>query len=232
MNIPESWVVLEEVDSTQRFAAGLLRSGRSADVVYAHHQNAGKGRFDRIWLSDPSESLTFSIIFREAADHPRPWLVGMSCAIAAAKECGCQVQWPNDLVFAGNKLGGVLVELLPVGNSEKRVPVVGIGINVKQHRMPYAIEPFATSLALIGVEREPIELAVQIAEAARRFIPGDWSEIEEAWAELDQTPGKKFKLSGGEIATAISVGVQGALLAEVDGQTREVFAADALFGLP
>lgn len=221
--------MLDEVDSTQRFASGLLKSGQPGDVVFAHHQNAGKGRFDRVWLSERGASLTFSIILREAADHPKPWLIGMASAVCAARICGCKVQWPNDLVSGAKKLGGTLVELVP--DQERRlIPILGIGINVKQRSMPEAIEPIATSLALLGIHKEPVDLALDIEASLRGSIPNEWADIRDAWTELDETPGKTFRLWDGEIGKAVSLTDQGALIVNVGGEMREVLAADAVFG--
>lgn len=115
-----------EVDSTNRLAADLARSGAADGVVVgADHQTAGRGRRGRTWDSRPGASLLVSVVLR-----PAPALVTLAAGVAAAEACeavaGVEVglKWPNDLLLDGAKLGGILSEL--VGDAA----VVGLGLNL------------------------------------------------------------------------------------------------------
>lgn len=116
----------EEVDSTNRVAAELARSG-AADglVVGADHQIAGRGRRGRTWESRPGTSLLVSVVLR-----PVPALVTLAAGVAAAEACESvagmpiHLKWPNDVLCAEGKLGGILSEL--VGDAV----VVGLGVNL------------------------------------------------------------------------------------------------------
>jgi len=116
----------DELDSTNRVAAELARSG-AADglVVGADHQTAGRGRRGRTWESRPGASLLVSVVLR-----PAPALVTLAAGVAAAEACEAVVagpvhlKWPNDVMSAGGKLGGILSEL--VGDAV----VVGLGLNL------------------------------------------------------------------------------------------------------
>src|SRR5947209_17623403 len=88
-----------------------------------------------------------SMAFAAYADHPRPYLVGMGVAVAAAAVIRCELAWPNDLVVGGQKLGGILTELLP-DQTGRRVPVVGVGINLNHKRFPAEIAGRAPNAAL------------------------------------------------------------------------------------
>lgn len=167
---------VDEVDSTQGLAAKLLaKSPGGPGLILARHQTAGRGRFDRTWHSDKDLSLTMSLIFREYPDHPKPWLIGMSVACAAAAALHCQVQWPNDLVSQGRKLGGVLTEIFP-DTQGRRTPVAGVGINLNQTSFPSELASCATSLRLVheafaaSVE-EPSEHAAPVRTSPKRARP-------------------------------------------------------------
>lgn len=115
-----------ELDSTNRLAADLARSGAPDGVVVgADHQTAGRGRRGRTWESRPGASLLVSVVLR-----PAPALVTLAAGVAAAEACevvaGAKVglKWPNDLLVGEAKLGGILSEL--VGDAA----VVGLGINL------------------------------------------------------------------------------------------------------
>jgi len=227
----EKWVEVESIETTQALAAKLLAEDAPVGVVYAHHQTAGKGRLGRTWLSQEGDSLTFSMIFRAYADHPKPHLVGMAASLAAAGALHCQLRWPNDLVIGELKLGGILTELLP--DSKRRlVPVVGIGVNLNQASFPPELEPIATSLsASRGGRYDPELIAHRIVERLAALPePSSWSDLAPIWDLFDFTPGKRYKLTNGEEAVALGIGSEAQLLCSVNGESRAVLAAEALFG--
>lgn len=115
-----------EVDSTNRVAAELARDGAADGVVVgADHQTAGRGRRGRTWESRPGSALLVSVVLR-----PVPPLVTLAAGVAAADACrdvaGVDValKWPNDVLTADGKVGGILSEM--VGDAA----VVGLGLNL------------------------------------------------------------------------------------------------------
>lgn len=231
MRAPGEWTVHDVVNSTQNLAAEYLLRGSTVGVVFAHDQVQGRGRFGRPWLSAPGDSLTFSLVFREYADHPRPYLVGMAVALAAAGALHCQLRWPNDLVEGERKLGGILTELLP-DEQGRRVPVVGVGINLNQSSFPEEVAAIATSAHLMhGGSYDPRQVGEDILKRLSGLPePTSWSALAPIWGLFDATPGKRFRLATGEEAIALGIGSDAQLLCSVDGESRSVMAADALFG--
>lgn len=231
---------VEEVDSTQRLAAQFIaRDGSGPSLILAHNQTAGHGRFGRAWHSAPGESLTATFVFWEYADAPRPWLIGMAVACAAASVLHCQLQWPNDLVARGRKLGGVLVELFddPKG---RRVPAVGLGINLNQTGFPPEVEGRAISLRMVQeVARHDGESPQFVPskilnEVVRRLFslpePEEWACLAPIWELYDATGGKLYSLPDGREGIALRVGADGELLLSVNGEPMTVRAAEAHFG--
>lgn len=222
------WKTFDEVDSTQNVASEMLLAGENVGVVIARHQTAGKGRFDRKWHSAPGEVLAMSLVFEE---HPRPYLLGMACALATAEALDCQIQWPNDVVVGGKKVAGVLTEIKQDTRS-RRLPVVGIGVNLNQLEFPQEIAHRAWSLRLRDDEvRDPFEIAKAIVEQIHRIpTPSRWTELHDLWMRHDVTPGKEYQLNDGRVGIATSVGMDGELVCMIDGQSQTVYAADAIFG--
>lgn len=230
MKLPALCEFLEEVDSTQAVCGRRLAAGEPVGTVIARDQTEGRGRFGRTWQSQAGQSLTMSIAFTEYADSESPWLIGMAVACACAEVLGCQVRWPNDLAAHGSKLGGILTELLP-DHEGRRIPVVGIGINVGQIDFPADLTLFATSCALIGLAKglSPEQLASEVVEGIRAMPePVDWAAIAPYWGPLDATAGKRYRLPNGTEGVALRVGAMGQLVCRVGSTEVEVLAAEAL----
>lgn len=129
-------VHLGEVTSTSDVArAGLLAGtlGRG-DVVLADAQSAGRGRRGRGWVTVPGRSLAASVVL---APPPiaRPGRLTVLCAVAACRAlegCGARelrIKWPNDLMRADRKVGGLLAEALEAPDGP--AVVLGVGLNLR-----------------------------------------------------------------------------------------------------
>lgn len=112
----------------------------SNSVCFAERQTAGRGRLGRHWVSPFARNLYFSIRWRfhqgAAAVEGLSLAVGVCVRRAIAQQTGVSVglKWPNDVLFQGKKLAGILLEMVgdPTGQCDV---IVGIGINVS---MPVA----------------------------------------------------------------------------------------------
>lgn len=101
-------------------------------AVFVHQQSAGRGRQGKSWHSQIGHALTFSVSWQ--FDRPQAQLGGLAIATAIAccralRPLGVPVQlkWPNDLVIGGDKLGGILIETLPLAGHT--AAIIGIGLN-------------------------------------------------------------------------------------------------------
>lgn len=129
--------IRDSVDSTnsrliERAAAGAA----SGMVLVAELQTGGRGRLGRAWHAGLGEALTFSLLWRFArgagALSGLPLAVGIALAraIEAAGAASVALKWPNDLLWRGRKLGGILIEL--AGDAMgPTAAVIGVGINVR-----------------------------------------------------------------------------------------------------
>lgn len=125
-----------ELDSSNRYAMQVAQRGpASGHVVLAEMQSAGKGRLGRSWVSPFGRNMYLSMIWQ--FDAGAGALEGLSLAVSVAfsralhklgvHEFG--VKWPNDLLSAGKKFCGILIEL--AGNLDGPCQaVIGIGANV------------------------------------------------------------------------------------------------------
>ncbi|MBI5707709.1 MAG: biotin--[acetyl-CoA-carboxylase] ligase [Armatimonadetes bacterium] len=234
-----AFLEVEEVDSTQHLAARLIKeNGHAPSLIFAHHQTSGHGRHGRTWYSAPGESLTASLVFGEYANAPKPWLIGMALACAAASVLHCQLQWPNDLLARGKKLGGVLTEVFE-DRDGRRIPVVGLGINLNQSSFPPEIEQRAISLTMAHEAgfggANPMALTPRniLAKVVERLPslpePTEWAHLSPIWDLFDATAGKLYSMPDGRQGIALRVGRDGELLLSVEGNPMAVRAAEAHF---
>lgn len=125
---------LQRVRSTSELARRLALEGslRPGDAVLADAQVAGHGRRGRVWLTVPGRSLAVSLL---VAPPPldRPARLVLAAAVAtcrALESCGARelrIKWPNDLLRADRKLGGLLAESVP---GLPGLVVLGVGLNL------------------------------------------------------------------------------------------------------
>jgi BirA family biotin operon repressor/biotin-[acetyl-CoA-carboxylase] ligase len=105
------------------------------EVALAEFQSAGRGRRGRTWLAPPGGAVCLSLSWT-FAQMPRDvgslsLAIGV-CVVRALGKLGVadlQLKWPNDVLIADAKLGGILIEL----RAEAAGPacaVIGIGLNV------------------------------------------------------------------------------------------------------
>jgi BirA family biotin operon repressor/biotin-[acetyl-CoA-carboxylase] ligase len=147
----------EVVDSTNLRAKLLANQGApEGTVVLAEQQTKGRGRLGRMWSAQPGIGLWFSLILRpqvgtaELAVITILTAVTLARAIEQATDVQVQVKWPNDLLYHGAKLVGILAELNGEMDRVKYL-VIGIGINVNHlpEDFPPELAGRATSLRQI-----------------------------------------------------------------------------------
>lgn len=222
MNITGSINHYETTTSTQHEAKFHLDG-----VHWTSDQTAGKGRFDRVWHSEKDKSVAVSIALPAYKNHPKPFLVGMSIAVAIADKFRLQIQWPNDLVLGKKKVGGILTEIV------HGIPVVGIGLNLGAMSFPTEIDTKATSLVNEGHEELAPAQALQLmVDAIKAFepMPNSWTELKARWMKFDTTEGKVFQTQDETIGIAIGISDEGELLWNSRGEFRILSVAEALWG--
>lgn len=184
---------LHRVDSTNDYLKAFVDDGETR-IVVAREQTSGKGRGENIWYSPPEEGLYLSYLLYPGWQlEQSPYLnmlSGLATVLAIGEDgpSGLQIKLkrPNDILIAGKKVGGILVEM---SSMQDRIiwAIVGIGINLYQKEFPRDF-PQATSLALEGVTvSHPLDLCDrltgQFERLYRELEEGRWETIR---AEFEQ----------------------------------------------
>ena len=134
----------------------------------AERQRAGRGRQGRSWISPTGNFYGSTLVRLRPTDPPAPTLafvaaVALEEAVAVFKPAGAlSLKWPNDLLLAGAKLAGILLE-----RADDTV-IAGIGVNLATH--PDLPDRPTTSLAAGGVTVSPEPFAETLAEIFSRWL--------------------------------------------------------------
>ncbi|SRR5579871_4191549 len=210
--------------STMNDAAALATAGEPhGTIVAAEEQTAGRGRLGRIWHSEKSAGLYFSMILRPplpAAAAPMLTLVaGLAVRQAISEISGrpfpqTDLRWPNDVLLRGGKCAGILLEMTAEPERIKYV-ILGVGINVNQSEMPSDLDNSATSLRIAcgrTFMRSAVLAAVLRALAAsldRLLAPGGRAAIVEDFERQSTfARGKRVEISeGGEDVHGVTEGL-------------------------
>lgn len=188
-------LVYKHTASTNDIAWKLLETAQSEGcAVFAESQSRGRGRQGRSWHDEPGRSILLSVLLLPRLPPERAHvLTVLGCvsvceAIQTLTGRSPHIKWPNDVILAGRKVAGILVE---TRTSENRPPdafVLGIGINVNQeaHDFPAELRDKATSLRLslaTPVDRTALARAL-LQRLDDRYLEAcvdDLADLEEAW---------------------------------------------------
>ncbi len=128
--------IFDSINSTNTYLLECAKVGSlSGSVCIAQQQTKGRGRHGRVWNSDSGSNLYFSMIWHFPAKQSDLSSLSIAVAVIVATALkkygisGIELKWPNDVLFSGRKLAGILLETLP--EQDDQIPVViGIGVNL------------------------------------------------------------------------------------------------------
>lgn len=189
--------VYDEIGSTNDEAMRRARDGESRSLwLVANSQTHGRGRHGRTWQSPPGNLYASLLLVDAVAPAAAPQL-GFVAGIALAhslRACldddRCQrlrLKWPNDILFDGAKLAGILLESTMRADGSF-ASIVGIGVNCA--RRPEGLAYRVTALREIGAQSSLPEeiflrLSAEFSLGLDRFARGaGFAEIRTEWLSL------------------------------------------------
>jgi len=231
----------EEVTSTNDVIKQLADKGApEGTIVVCEEQLAGKGRLGRTWFSPRGAGVWCSVLLRPSIMPQHASKLTLLGAVAVAQgirnQCGITsgIKWPNDLLFQGKKVCGLLTEMRAELDSVEYV-VIGFGINVKNIGFPEDVSCKAISLEqMVGGEISRKELLAEILASIESnyllFLEQGFTPIKEQWEQFNITLGNKVVLSspGQRVTgTAVRLGDEGQLVIKsVKGEERAYYAGE------
>lgn len=249
---PLKLIISEETSSTSADAIAHAQSGgEKLTVFWAKKQSAGRGRFNREWVSQEG-NLFYSILLPYGRHFSPISELSLVTGIAVRRTIQqylsgssqtVSVKWPNDVLIGSRKTSGTLIE----ANSQAEWIVVGIGLNVNNTPELSATEDTRTQAyppTCMRDEGGNAELSEVCTELSRNFylLYKQWcdggftdhlrAEYTEALWNLEKEITVSLNSNKTETITGINKGIdnEGCLLLELNtGELKSISAADVLF---
>jgi BirA family transcriptional regulator, biotin operon repressor / biotin---[acetyl-CoA-carboxylase] ligase len=225
--------------STNAEALNLARQGERGPLwVAARRQTAGRGRRGRDWVSEPGNLYASLLLTAPSSAEHWPELSFVAALaihdaiveVAAELRPQLAIKWPNDLLLAGAKFAGILIE---AEGGEEGAVVVGIGVNCASH--PAGTEHPATDLAAAGAQVSPetmiAALSAKMLGRVAQWNQGEgFSTIRADWLARAAGVGEdvRVRLADREIAGRFeALDERGGLVLRLpDGKSTTIAAGD------
>lgn len=229
------------LDSTNRVALEQAQRGGSHGQLYlAEQQTAGRGRRGRVWVSPFARNLYFSLTWSfaggAAALEGLSLVVGLALLQGLAGEGieGVQLKWPNDLLYQGKKLAGVLLEMSGDASGQCQV-VIGVGVNVA---MPedMAVDVDQPWIDLQQIAAKPLDrnrilaaLVNALVPALQQFALQGFAPFREAWSQHNAYQGQAVRIATESFSVqgdCLGVDAGGALLLATDQGIKAFYGGE------
>jgi BirA family biotin operon repressor/biotin-[acetyl-CoA-carboxylase] ligase len=231
--------------STNDEALKCAKSGDPGRLwITAATQSGGRGRNGRVWTSEPG-NLFASLLLIDPAPPSRAPELGFVASLALASalrelldgDPPLKIKWPNDILYNGAKLAGVLLEsvALPRGFA----CVAGIGVNCGSHPRG-ALYPATDLTAAAGRVIAPDIVLDALAKAMAHWL-GVWSKgagfaaIRAEWLACAAGIGGKVKVARpNETLEGVfeTIDATGRLILRQESGERAIDAGDVFLAAP
>lgn len=230
--------VHSQIDSTNEYILKLIRSGGvgHAKVCLAELQTAGRGRRGRQWQSPYGRNMYLSMGWR--FERGVAAMEGLSLAIGVAVcralkrhfDLAAELKWPNDVLVAGRKLGGILLEVAGDLSGECYV-VAGVGLNVAMPKPAAAAidQPWVDVASCVAgdllVDRNQLAavLLSELSVVLDDYEQQGFSAYRQEWQSHCPHIGSLVQLSSHSntlLGEMVGVDDTGALLLSIDGEIK------------
>lgn len=225
----------ETLDSTNEWAKRNLDkvNDQTLLLVTAGSQTAGRGRDAKTWHSPPE--CNFYGTFCACVPGERHDL-GMASLVLALSACKTleefavvpMIKWPNDLLVAQKKIGGLLGE--SIYKLDKLYVILGLGLNINMSKEEaQKIDQRATSLTLelgfaVSLKEVRQKLADRFSKDFACFLENGFEPFMQDYKEkLTLKKGQKIQLYNRQAAIFEKINPDGTLLVALpSGENRSI----------
>lgn len=199
--------LFSSIDSTNQFLKELPKS-KQLDICCAETQTSGRGRFGRDWFSPFGENIYCSSRWYFSSDckHLSALSLVVALAVTATLQAhhikGLGIKWPNDILWQGKKLCGILIEMTKEKNKDFSV-IIGIGLNVNsvtkdQTDHDKTNKPRCSLYEITGNQFDRsiliAQLIIQLERHISQFIKEGFISFIPEWLLLDCLYGKEISV--------------------------------------
>ena len=183
-------IKLDAIDSTNEFLKGLSNKHEVENytVVTAETQSKGKGQMGSKWNSEPGKNLIMSVLIKDFLfDYEAVFNLNVVVSLAVIRSLKkydipeLSIKWPNDIMSANKKIGGILIENSIKGDGTI-TSIVGLGLNVNQTKFQNL--PRASSLALVSnTTFDKEKILISIVSKIKKIIADYAVKAPSLWEE-------------------------------------------------
>ncbi|MGG4346298.1 biotin--[acetyl-CoA-carboxylase] ligase [Paenibacillus lautus] len=238
--------LLDKTTSTQEDARQLAEEGATeGTLVISEEQTGGRGRMGRKFHSPRGKGIWMSLVLRPKQPlhltQQLTLLTGVAVCRAITKCAGVQtdIKWPNDILFQGKKVCGILLESA-TEDERVRYCIAGIGIsaNLKESDFPEELRSVATSIRMAGgatVNRTELiqSIMAEMEVLYELYNEQGFEPIASLWEALSGTVGREVQVqTARDRFSGIATGLNrdGALLVRnQDDELIPVYSGEILF---
>lgn len=241
--VENNFIHKDLVDSTNNLAKKLAYEGAAdGTVIVAEEQTGGKGRLERNFYSPRCKGIYFSVILRPKClpkDAPKFTLMA-AVAVANAMQrfnLPAKIKWPNDIMFDGRKVIGILTELSAQIEKVNYIVVgIGINVNIATKDFPADIKKVAASLSEInGGKISRLDFFRAVLEEFDKLYctinAEGFGKIFEYWKKFNITLGRNVKVISAETGESFNgvaedIDEDGALIVTTESGRQTLYAGD------
>lgn len=199
-------ISFDKIPSTQNHALNMVASGTATDhtAIVAQAQSAGRGRYQRKWVSHHG-NLYVSFIFDCACRDPR---LSYAVAVAVAETISSygiasQIKWPNDILIDNKKVSGILIEY------SGPFVIIGIGINIATK--PTVAQYQTTRLSEYMADVSITDVLGRLMRALDKWMTADFASVRARWLSMAVALNKIVRYRGMDVQL-IEINTDGALV--------------------
>ncbi len=211
-------------------------------LITADVQTAGRGRFNRKWLSPPGQNILATFCFfveKHRTDIGNLPQVAALAVVDTLDALGFhpQLKWPNDILLSNKKVGGILCETTPL--SDTLCVILGIGLNVNMPaELLQQIDRPATSLWLEDHQQRAIQdvldpLVTHFIHHLALFLEEGFQPFLETYKQrIIHQPGDRIRFHDNRIiweGRFEAIASNGTLLLQLDSGEIKTFIAGEIF---
>jgi len=227
--------------TSTRLLERATQGAETATVIAAEWQSGGRGRLGRAWYAALGGGLAFSLLWRFGQGVGALSGLSLATGVAVARgiealgASGVELKWPNDVLWGGRKLAGILIELQ--GDAlGPTAAVIGIGVNVRLSAADHGrIGQPATDLeAACGAAPDRsvalARLLTELHSTLDTFAESGFTPLRDEWQRRHAHQHRRVTLllpsGAGVSGRARGVGEDGALLLETRSGIQRYHSGD------
>lgn len=235
-------LLLKTTPSTHTEMRARFKELAPGALIVADAQDAGRGRHERKWYSPAGKNLYFNLLYplqgiplKTAPQLMQITAITLANIFSEVTSKSISVKWPNDVWFEGQKLCGMVSEILVKSASEMFMSIgIGINVNVTREELNCIDRP-TTSLSILKdelLDREALlrRIVPALETAVEKFRAQGLGPWIQSWRAMDCFIGKSARIVefGNEVhGTVLGISDDGSLQFQKEtGETISIYSGD------